>query len=198
MAMPFGTTPIRLPRPRRLVEFEKTLLVKFEFQESEDGLTAWGEVIPMLTLPLVCIPIVIFPPIDEPLMIFFGADAFRLYKDNNTQPVLCVVKAMIERKDLEGDRLQGWVINSAMSCIKATIYEGGDSYVGMSTNGSMIQKQLDKLQPEGLTTYKLRDTDHHREVRLGIFGDMAFINSTLGSGGCSTRNCFPKCDCEKR
>jgi hypothetical protein len=79
MAMPFGTTPIRLPRPWRLMEFEKTLLVKFGFQDSEDGLTAWGEVIPMLTLRLDGIPISMFLPIEEPFLIFFGTDAFRLY-----------------------------------------------------------------------------------------------------------------------
>jgi hypothetical protein len=69
------------------MEFEKVLLTKFGFQESEDGLTAWGEVIPMLTLRLDGIPIAMFPPSDDPLMIFFGADAFRLHKDN-TKAVL--------------------------------------------------------------------------------------------------------------
>ncbi len=127
------------------MEFEKTLLVKFGFEESEDGLTAWGEVIPMLTLRLDNIPIAMFPPSYDSLMIYFGADAFRLYKDNNTKAVLCVVKAMIQRTDQESNRLQGWAINSAMNCIKACIYEGGDSYVEMSTKGSMIQKQLVKL-----------------------------------------------------
>jgi seryl-tRNA(Sec) selenium transferase len=78
--------------------------------------------------------------------------------DNNTKAVLCVVKAMIERKELEGNRLQGWAINSAMNNIKAVIYEGGNSYVEMNTKGSMIQKQLVKLQHEGLTIHKGRDT----------------------------------------
>jgi hypothetical protein len=151
----------------------------------------------MLTLRLDNIPIAMFPPSEDPLMIFFGADAFRLYKDNSTKAVLCVVKPMIQRTDLDGNRLQGWAINSAMNCIKACIYEGGDSYVEMSTKGSMIQKQLVKLQQEGLTIHKGRNTEHHRQVRLGVFGDMAFINSTLGSGGCSTNNCCPKCDCQK-
>ena len=41
------------------MEFEKTLLVKFGFKESEDDLTAWGEIIPMLTLRLDGIPIAI-------------------------------------------------------------------------------------------------------------------------------------------
>ena len=140
------------------VEFEKTLLVKFRFHESEVGLTAWGEVIPLLTLRLDGIPIAMFPSINEPLKIFFGADAFRLYKDNSTKAVLCVVKAMIQRTDLEGNRLQGWAINSAMNCIKAAIYEGGDSYVEMSTKGLMIQKQLVKSQQEGPTIHKERDT----------------------------------------
>jgi hypothetical protein len=88
------------------MEFEKTLLTKIGFQESEDGLTAWGEFIPMLTLRLGGIPIAMFPPIDDPLMIFFGADAFRLYKDNSTKVVLCAVKAMIQRTDKEGNCLQ--------------------------------------------------------------------------------------------
>ena len=61
----------------------------------------------------------------------------------------------------------------------------------------MIQRQLVKLQHEGLTIHKGRDTEHNFKVRLGIFGDMGFINSTLGSGRCSTNNCCPKCDCEK-
>jgi hypothetical protein len=180
------------------MEFEQSLLVKFGFKESDDGLTAWGEVIPMLTLRLDGIPIAMFPPSEEPLIIFFGADVVRMYKDNSTKTVLCVVKAMIQRTDREVNRLQGWAINSDMNCIKAAIYEGGDSYVEMSTKGSMIlQRQLVKLHHEGLTIHKGRDTEHHRKVRLGIFGDVAFINSTLGSGGCITNNCCPKCDCEK-
>ncbi len=92
----------------------------------------------MLTLHLDAIPIAMFPPSEEPLMIFFGADAFRMYKDNNIKAVLCVIKAMIQRTDREGNRLQRWAINSAMNCIKAAIYEGGDPYVEMSTKGSMI------------------------------------------------------------
>ena len=86
----------------------------------------------MLSLRLDGIPIAMFPPKDDPLMIFFGADAFRPYKDNITKAVLCVVKAKIQRTDREGNRLQGWTIISAMNCIKACIYEGGDSYVEMS------------------------------------------------------------------
>ncbi len=111
------------------MEFEKTLFVKFGVKESEDGLTAWGDVIPMLALRLDGIPINMFPPSQEPLMIFFGADAFRLYKDNSTKSVLCVVKPMIQRTGRGGNRLQGCAINSAMNCIKTCIYEGGDSYV---------------------------------------------------------------------
>ena len=84
-----------------------------------------------------------------------------------------------------------------MNFIKAYIYKGGDSYVEMSTKVSMIQKQLVKLQEEGLDIHKGRNTEHHRRVRLGIFGGMAFINNILGSGGCSTNNCCLKCDCQK-
>jgi len=55
--MPFGSTPIRRPRPWRLMEFEKTLLTKFGFQEAKDDLTAWGDGLPVLTLRLDGIPI---------------------------------------------------------------------------------------------------------------------------------------------
>ena len=47
----------------------------------------------MLTLLPDIIPIAMFPPSEDPLMISFGADAFRLYKDNNQKAVLCVGKA---------------------------------------------------------------------------------------------------------
>ena len=57
----------------------------------------------MLTLRLDSIPIAMFPPSKEPLMIFFGADAFRLYKDTDAKAVLCVIKAMIQRTDIEGN-----------------------------------------------------------------------------------------------
>jgi hypothetical protein len=115
------------------MEFKKTLLVEFGFTESKNGITAWAVVLPMLSLRLDGILIAMFPPSEEPLMIFFGADTFRICKDVNTKAVLCVVKTMIQRTDREGNRLQGWAINSAMNCIKATIYEDGDPYVDMST-----------------------------------------------------------------
>jgi hypothetical protein len=51
----------------------------------------------MLTLRLDGIPNAMFPPSEEPLMIFFGADVFRIHKDNITKAGLCVIKAMIHR-----------------------------------------------------------------------------------------------------
>jgi hypothetical protein len=195
--MPFGTSPIRLPRTWKLIEFEKSLLDAFGLKQSDDGLTAWADIIPLMTLRLDAISIECFPPRGVPLKVFFGADSFRMYKGNSVKAVLCVVKAMVERKDEAGNRLTGWAINSGMNCVKAAIFEGGDSYVEMCTKGSMIQRQLSKLQEEGLTIHKGRDTEEHKDIRLGIFGDMSFINAILGSGGCSTNNSCPKCDCQK-
>jgi hypothetical protein len=50
----------------------------------------------MPTLHLDYIPIAMFPPSEEPLMMFLSADAFRICKDNNTKAVMCVLNAKIQ------------------------------------------------------------------------------------------------------
>jgi hypothetical protein len=103
--MPFGTSPIRLSRTWKLIELEKSLLDAFGLKQSEDGLTAWTDIITLMTLRLHAISIECFPPRGVPLKVFFGADSFRLYKGNSVKAVLCVVKAMAERKDEAGNKL---------------------------------------------------------------------------------------------
>ena len=192
ITMPFGGKPLQAPRTWRLMDFEKQIYLAFGLQETDDGITAWCEVIPLLELRLNAVPAEAFPDKGDLLKIFFGADAFRLYAENSTKAVLCVAKPMIQRTDAEGHRLQGWAINSAMNNVKMAIFEGGDSYAELCTKGSQVQKQLMKLKTTGLMIHQEK-----RAIRLGIFGDMSFINNILGSGGCSTHNCCPKCDCRK-
>ena len=193
IAMPFGGSPVRLPRTWRLIQKEKEIFLEFGLSESDDGITAWLEIIPLLELRIGAIPVEYQPTRDgTPLKIFFGADSFRLYTQNSIKATLCVCKAMISRHDAEGHRLQGWAINSAMNNVKMAIYEGGDSYLELCTKGSQVQKQLEKLQTSGLSL-----NGEKMAIRLGLFGDMSFINNILGSGGCATNNCCPHCDCHK-
>jgi hypothetical protein len=72
--MPFGISPIRLPKTWKLIELEKSLKDAFGFKRSKDGPTAWANIIPLLTLRLDAISIECFPPRGVPLKIFFGAD----------------------------------------------------------------------------------------------------------------------------
>ena len=138
--MPFGGSPVRLPRTWRLIQKEKEIFVEFGLSETDDGITSWVEIIPLLELRINAIPVESQPAKDgSPLKIFFGADSFRLFSQKSVKATLCVCKPMITRLDKEGHRLQGWAINSAMNNVKMAIYEGGDSYVELCTKGSQVR-----------------------------------------------------------
>ena len=126
---------------------------------------------------------------DKIIHLFFGADAFRQYKQNNTKMVLAVCKPYLERVDANGRRMQGLALNSKDNNVRMCIYEGGDCYAEFSTKGSIVQRELDKLSKEGLTIH-----GEHYTVRLSLFGDMSFLHSVLGGSGCASNRPCILCD----
>ena len=125
--LPYGGGPPLVPRTHKLIAHEKEIASSFGLQESRNGITAWCDVKKVLELGLDCFPVEQLP-MDKIIHSFFGADAFRQYKQNNTKMVLAVCKPYLERVDANGRRMQGWALNSKDNNVRMCIYEGGDCY----------------------------------------------------------------------
>lgn len=189
IGMPYGGQPPQPVKTWKLIDHEKEIFKVFGLKQSQDGVTAWCDIKKMLELRLESFPRHQLPAKDECIQLFFGADAFRMYKQNSTKAVLCVCKIYLERLDDDGNRLEGWALNSKDNNLKMAIYEGSDCYKEFTTKGSIAQKQITKLVNEGLTV-----NNNTYKVKMGLFGDMAFLDSVLGGSGCgSDRPCI-HCD----
>lgn len=187
--LPYGNSPPQMPKTWKVWKYESELVEAFGLTESEDGLAAWVDVIKVLELRLNAIDEQSIP---ARIKIFFGADAFRLYKQNSVKAVMCVVRPMVERRDNDGRRLQGWNIQSVDNCVKLALYEGSDSYLELCTKGSQVQIQLQKLRTSGLLVHSIP-----RSIHLGLFGDLSFLASVLGSCGLSSNHPCVGCDVHK-
>lgn len=191
--MPYGGRPPQPPRAWRVQKLEKHMCAAYGLQQSADGLTAWCNMIKMLQTRLEAVPEDQLPAGQDVLQVWFGADAFRCYAANSVKMVMCAIKTMVERRALDGNkRLEGWVTNSHQNHIRAAIYEGGDSYAEFCLKGSVVQEQLRQLTSKGLhvkgRTY---------QVSLGLFGDMAFLDSVLGGSGCQSNHPCMLCNVHK-
>ena len=101
---------------------------------------------------------------------------------------------MIERRTKEGNlRMEGWVTNSHQNHLRMAIYEGGDSYSEFCTKGSVVQRQLQELASK---PFQIKGQDYN--VRVGLFGDMAFLDSVLGGSGCSCNYACLLCDVHRK
>ena len=190
--LPYGNSPPQIPKTWKVIKYEKELVDEFGLTESSDGIAAWIDLIKVLEFRLDAIPEEFFPLTTLKIKMFFGADAFRLYKQNSVKAVMCVVRPMIERRDADAKRLQGWNLQSADNCVKLALYEGGDSYLELCTKGSQVQVQLQKLKTEGVTVRGIP-----RSIHLGLFGDLSFLASVLGSCGLSSNHPCVGCDVHK-
>lgn len=187
MDMPFGGKPPQAPRTHTLMKHENEIYKEFGLDQSLDGVVAWCDVKKLLELRLSCFPDEQLAAVGEAgIHLFFGADAFRLHKHNNTKAVLCVCKPLLERKGENDSRLEGWAVNSKDNNLKMALYEGSDCYSEFTTKGSITQKMLAEIHDKGLD---VKGT--HYKAKVGLFGDMAFLDSILGGSGCgSDRPCI--------
>ena len=187
--MPYGSAPPVAPLFWKLWKFEKEVEEAFGLSESKDGITAWVDLIKVLELRLNAIPKDFFPPLGALIRLFFGADAYRQYQENNTKVVLCAVKPMVERRDVNHNRLKGWAYQSTDNAVKAALYEGGDSYLELSTKGSEVQKQIFKVKKTGLRIW-----NEQRMVKVGLYGDMMFLSEACGEFSLNSNNPCIGCD----
>ena len=190
--MPFGGKPPQAVPPHQVYKFERSVHDIFGLKESEDGITAWCDAKKMLVLRLEQFPDSQLPAPGELLRIFCGADAFRGYKAFSTKFVLCVMKALLERTDDRGRRLEGWTANSGENCVRMALYEGGDGYMEFSSKGSTVMKQMADMKQNGLMVH-----GRHFPVRLGMFGDMSFLMSAVGGSSCNAYQFCVQCDCHR-
>ena len=188
--MPYGGQPPQPPRAYKVQQVHKDICMTYGLQQSDDGLTAWCNVVKVLQARLEAIPAEQLPAAHDSLRVWFGADAFRCYEANSLKMVMCVAKPMIERRTKEGNlRMEGWVTNSHQNHLRMAIYEGGDSYSEFCTKGSVVQRQLQELASK---TFQIKGQGYN--VRVGLFGDMAFLDCVLGGSGCSYNHACLLCE----